>query len=133
LTSTLSSTQISSYQEWVIANAASNAGPAWRQTAAEGLKIGLDGVTRIIDGLRAAGLMDDEEALTEAGAAQLAAARSAVAATTSRLTDGITEEEQETARLVLDRIRGNAETLLRHGAHRRAEGTSHQDSDGPGK
>jgi hypothetical protein len=133
LTSTLSSTRISTYPAWVVANAASNAGPTWRHEAADALKIELDGVAQIIDGLRAADLLDDGEALTDAGAVELAAARLAVAATTSRLTDGISDEEQETARLVLDRIRGNAEELLRHDAQRRSEGTPHQDSDGSGK
>lgn len=133
LTSTLSSTRISGYQEWVVANAASSADPTWHQAAADALKIGRDGVAGIIEGLRAAGLMNQEDALTDAGAAQLAAARSAIAASTSHLTDGITEEEQETARSVLDRIRGNAEELLRHDAQRRTEGSPRQATGGPRK
>lgn len=129
LTSTLSSTRISTYPEWVILNAASNTDPTWHQAVADALKIELGGVAQVIAGLRTAGLMDDGEALTEAGATELRAARSAVAATTSLLMDGISDAEQETAEPVLDRIRGNAQELLRRDAQRRSEATSHRDSD----
>jgi len=51
--------------------------------------------------------------LTVLGAAELATARSAVSTATSRLVGGIGEEEQMTARLVLDHVRRTAEELLR--------------------
>lgn len=118
LTQVLSSTRIGGYAAWAVLNAASSARPdapraGWRRGVADALKIEEDGVVSVIAELRAIGLLDDDEMLTEAGVAELAAARSEVVATTSRLVDGIDEAEQETTRLVLDRIRGRAEELLR--------------------
>lgn len=117
LTQTLSSTAIPGYPAWVVLNAASSAdlaapGGSWRRAAADGLKVDPSEIDGILRELSTAGLLDDEGTLTDAGAAELAAARSMVMATTLRLVDGIDETEQQTTRRVLDLIRHNAEELL---------------------
>jgi hypothetical protein len=56
--------------------------------------------------------VSNDGSLTARGVAELAIARSTVSATTSRLIDGLSEEAQATARLVLDHIRGKADELL---------------------
>jgi DNA-binding MarR family transcriptional regulator len=117
LTKTLSSSRATTYPAWVILNAASSVGAtspqrSWHHSAADALKTDLDGVAQVIEGLRSAGLLNSDEALTDAGVTELAAARLAVGATTLRLTEGISDAEQETVRSVLDRIRSNAEALL---------------------
>lgn len=137
LTSTLSFTRISTYPEWVILNAASSTHPTapghgWIERAADALKIEHGAAARVVAGLRTAGLLNNDEALTDAGTAELAAARSAVAAATTRLTAGISEAEQETARVVLDRVRDNAEQLLRE-TQRLQGAASHDGSEESGK
>lgn len=117
LTQTLASTRIDDYPAWVVINAASGAGPdaprgSWQRGVADALKIEPDDIDTVIARLRAAGLLDDDDTLTEAGATELAAARSVVAATTSLLVGGISDAEQESTRRVLDRIRRRAEELL---------------------
>lgn len=137
LTSTLSGTAIGTYHAWVVLNAASRADPAapadphraWIGRVADALKIEVAAAGRVVAGLRSQGLLDDDDALTDRGTAELAAARSAVARATARLTAGIGEAEQETTRAVLDRVRANAEALLRE-AHRAAGAAV---GDGPGR
>lgn len=138
LTETLSSTRIGTYQAWVILNAASNADPtapreSWHQGVADALKLEPGDVVEVIGGLRETGLLSDRETLTDTGAIELAKARSEVAAITSRLTDGISNAEQDTTRLVLDRIRSNAEALLNHDAQLHSEGPARGDFRGSGK
>jgi hypothetical protein len=118
LTKILSTTRIKTYPAWVILNAASNAdatassGP-WQLAVADALKIELSEVDDVLAQLRAAGLVSHDGLLTALGASELATGRSAVSAATSRLVDGIGEQEQTTARLVLDHVRRKAEELLR--------------------
>lgn len=117
LTNVLSTTRINTYPEWVIINAASNADAAapdgsWRQAAADSLKVEPGVVDDVLTRLRAQGLVDDLGLPTVLGTAELTAARSAVAATTAGLVDGISEQEQVTTGRVLDHIRRRAEELL---------------------
>ncbi len=112
LTKILSTTRIKTYPSWVVLNAAAS-GENWQPAVADALKIELSDVDKLLGELRAVGLMADNAALTRAGATELASARSAVSATTSRLVDGISAEEQATAHFVLDQVRGKAEELLR--------------------
>jgi DNA-binding MarR family transcriptional regulator len=114
---TLASTPIGTYPAWVILNAASNAAQTapnegWRSGVADALKVEPADVVAVINGLRESGLLSENEALTDEGAVELARARAEVGMITSRLTDGLTDSEQETVRLVLDRIRSSAEVLL---------------------
>jgi hypothetical protein len=117
LTKTLSTTSIGNYQAWVSLNAISNAGSGdsngnWRPQVADALKIEPAALETTFDELAAAGLVSSQGALTTAGAAELATARLLVTATTSQLTQGIGESEQETTRQVLDHIRHQAERFL---------------------
>lgn len=114
----LLTSRIKTYPAWVVMNIASNAkSPAqtedWRLVVANELKIHLDAVHEILDELCAAGLLSEDGELTIPGVAEVATVRSAVSATTASLFEGIEEEEQAIARLVLDRIRHRAEELLR--------------------
>jgi hypothetical protein len=114
----LSTTRIKNYRAWVVLNAASNAEVAafsanWQLAVADALKVELGEVDEALAQLRAAGLVSKDGLLTTLGTAELATARSAVSGTTSRLVDGIGEEELQTARVVLDHVRCRAEELLR--------------------
>jgi len=118
LTKILSTTRIKTYPAWVILNAASNADATassghWQLAVADALKVQLGELNDVLAQLRAAGLVSNDGSLTALGASELAAGRSAVSAATSLLVDGIDAEEQTTARLVLDHVRGRAEELLR--------------------
>jgi len=118
LTKILSTTRIKTYPAWVVLNAASNADAMassgnWQIAVADALKVKLAEIYEVLAQLRAAGLVGDDGSLTALGATELATGRSAVSEATSRLVDGIGEEEQTTARLVLDHVRRKAEELLR--------------------
>lgn len=120
LSEILSATRIGSYAAWVVLNAAADpaaasSGGRWRLGVADALKIGPDAVDDVLARLRAAGLVDGAGGLTPLGAVELAAARSTVSATTSRLVDGIGEEEQAIARKVLDHVRRRANDLTSPG------------------
>lgn len=117
LTKTLSTTLIKTYPAWVILNAVSNAdsstgGGNWRLAVAEALKVELSDVDDVIGQLRAAGLVGNDGLLTALGATELATGRSTVSAATARVVDGIGEQEQATARQVLDHVRRKADELL---------------------
>jgi hypothetical protein len=117
LTKLLSTTPIKTYSAWVVLNAASIAqAPAssgrWQEAVADALKVELGQVGEVLGTLCVAGLVSNDGSLTARGVAELAIARSTVSATTSRLIDGLSEEAQATARLVLDHIRGKADELL---------------------
>src|SRR4051812_34427043 len=104
LTKILSTTRIKTYPAWVILNAASNADATassgnWQLAVADALKVELGEVDEVLAQLRAAGLVGNDGSLTALGATELATGRAAVSAATSRLVDGIGEEEQTTARL----------------------------------
>jgi hypothetical protein len=114
LVRTLSLTSIPGYAAWVILNAMSTAAPAdsWRETVADSLKASPAEIDATLAELRTIGLIGNEEALTPAGTAELAAARKAVSGATLPLIEGIDEAEQATARRVLDAIRLRAEESL---------------------
>ena len=117
LTKILSTTPIKTYPAWVILNASSNANTTtsnghWQLAVADALKVEHGEVDVVLAQLRAAGLVSNDGSLTALGASELATGRSAVSAVTSRLVDGISEEEQTTVRLVLDHVRRKAEELL---------------------
>ena len=117
LTRILSRTPIKTYAAWVVLNAASTAQASassgrWRDAVAYALKLEPEQVDELVGTLCGAGLVNVDGSLTAGGAAELALARSTVSATTARLTDGLSEEAQATARVVLDHIRGKAEELL---------------------
>ncbi|MHB1816134.1 MAG: hypothetical protein ACYCUE_15080, partial [Steroidobacteraceae bacterium] len=114
----LSTTRIKTYSAWVILNAASNAAATassgrWQLAVADSLGVGLCEVEEVLAQLCAAGLISRKGTLTDLGESELTAGRYAVSATTSRLVDGIGEEEQMATLLVLDKIRRKAEELLR--------------------
>lgn len=114
----LSTTRIKTYPAWVILNAVSEAGDApsdgdWKRAVADALKIELSEVEGGIAQLCAAGLVGGEGSLTTLGTTELALARAAVSSATSRLVDGIGEEEQAIARDVLDHVRRKADELSR--------------------
>jgi DNA-binding MarR family transcriptional regulator len=117
LSKILSTTRIKPYPAWVILNALSNADAAssghWQLAIADALKVELGEVDDVLAQLHAAGLVSNHGSLTALGSSELATGRSAVSAATSRLVDGIGEEEQTTARLVLDHVLRKAEELLR--------------------
>ncbi|GAA2462786.1 hypothetical protein [Agromyces soli] len=110
----LSPTAIPGYAGWIALNTLSvaDAHGDWRQRAAAVLRTDSGELAAVLAELRAAGLLDEEERPTAAGAAELSAARAAVAATTLRLVEGVDETEQETTRRVLDTIRRRADELL---------------------
>lgn len=114
---TLSSTAIASYSAWAVINAASSVDPAapnegWQNAVAEALKVDLIEIHGLLRDLQDSGLLDEKGTLTQVGAAELAAARSAVREATLQLVEGIDERQQQTARRVLDQIRDRAEALL---------------------
>lgn len=117
LAKTLAHTRISSYRAWVVLNAldAGRAAPdaPWRTAAAGALKVDDGVLDLVLAELRSEHLVDEQHALTAFGRAELSAARAAVAASTARLVEDLGEAEQETTRLVLDRIRRRAEELVR--------------------
>ena len=118
LTKTLSTTRIKTYSCWVTLNVASNApttasSRSWQLAVAELLKVGVHEVHEAVAELRTSNLLDHDDAVTALGASELARGRSAVSTVTSRLIEGISDEEQTTARLVLDHVRCRAEELLR--------------------
>jgi DNA-binding MarR family transcriptional regulator len=118
LTKILSTTLIKTYPAWVILNAVSNAdattgGGHWRLAVAEALKVELSDVDDVLGQLRAAGLVGRDGLLTTLGATDLATGRSAVSAATARMLDGIGDQDQATARLVLEHVRRKADELLR--------------------
>lgn len=118
LAKTLSTTAIKTYAGWVCLNASSHAsatasGRNWRLAVADALKVEMGEVGKVLDQLRTAGLVGDDGTLTVLGETELAKARSAVSSATHCLMEGIGEEEQETVRLVLDRVRRKAEELMR--------------------
>ena len=116
LTKTLSTTAIRSYGGWVVLNAvaanASSSEPSWRIAVADALKVEQVVIDEVLDELRSANLVDDHDAVTNFGHVELSAARAAVSATTSRLVEDLSDEEQEVTRNVLDRVRIRAEELL---------------------
>lgn len=117
LSKILAGTRIETYSAWVILNAISAAGPRvgennWRVLVADSLKIGLDSLNDEISRLSVSGLVGNDGAMTDLGSAELASARATVSETTARLLEGIDEQEQMTARSVLDRVRGKADELL---------------------
>jgi hypothetical protein len=112
----LSTTSIKTYPAWVVLNAASSADGAqppetWKHAAADALKFEPDRLDAIIDELHVADLLGRNGALTEQGLAELTRTRSVVSATTARLVEGLDDEAQDTARLVLDHILRKAEEL----------------------
>ena len=79
---------------------------------ADALKAGLDDVDRLFSQLATAGLVGNDGLLTPLGQSELSAGRKAVSSVTTRLIDGISDEDQATARLVLDHVRRKAEEQL---------------------
>jgi len=116
LSKTLAPTHINSYSAWVVLNAqaadTSASHSEWRRAAADALKVGDQFLDPIVAHLRAANLIDSNNAVSAFGQTQLTAARSAVAAATASLVEDISADEQETTRRVLDHIRFRAEALL---------------------
>ncbi|MFK4728198.1 hypothetical protein ROT00_00765 [Agromyces mediolanus] len=114
LARTLSHIRVPGYPAWIVLNAmtADRSAGAWRQRAAAALAAGQDEIDGVLAELRRAGLVADEETLTAAGVAELAAARTAVAQASRLLVEGITEPEQDAVRRVLDTIRRRAEELV---------------------
>jgi hypothetical protein len=116
LTKILSTTRIRTYPAWVVLNGVSRSDPSdgeWRHAVADALKVGLDELDDLLVQLRDAGLLATDGMLTPLGKVELASARSAVSAATSRLVNGISDEDQSTARRVLDHVRREADDLLR--------------------
>jgi hypothetical protein len=118
LTKILSTTLIKTYPAWVVLNASSNAGAAvssgdWQVAVADALKVKLIEVDETLTRLRDAGLVSNDNSLTALGTNELKTGRIAVSAATSKLMDGIGEQEQANARIVLDQVRLNADELLR--------------------
>ncbi|MFI8347726.1 hypothetical protein [Streptomyces sp. NPDC085596] len=132
LTRTLSTTRIKSYPAWVVLNAASaadarnastgrrrgagdapeiSAGDALRG-AGDALKVDAGVVDEVLAQLAADGLVGAGGSLTALGAAELRAARSAVAGTTARLVEGVGEADGAATRRVLEHVRRTAEDLL---------------------
>lgn len=116
LTKTLATTAIRTYPAWVILNATAGAdtadGDEWRLAVSDALKVAPDVVDGVLAQLAADGLADVDGSVTSLGAAELAAARSAVAETTARLVDGVSQEDQAATRRVLDIMRHRVEDLL---------------------
>lgn len=115
LTKILSSTRIKTYPAWVILNATSNAGASstnWQDSVADALKVSNSDVQACLAELRSSGLLTDSGSQTPLGIEELRNARSAVGAATAQLVEGISDDDQQTARAVLDSIRGRAETML---------------------
>jgi DNA-binding MarR family transcriptional regulator len=117
LTKTLSTSKIKTYQAWVVLNAANRADAAastgsWQHAVGDALKVDRGVVNEVLAQLSTDGLVGVSGSLTPIGAAELAAARSAVAGTTAQLVEGISEEEQAVARRVLEQLRRKAEDLL---------------------
>jgi hypothetical protein len=114
LTQILSNTRIESYAAWVILNSLSKADSSgnWKLATADILKMEVSEINTLLAQLRLAGLIGNDDALSDAGATELAKGRFAVSAITSRLVEGISQEEQDTTLRVLDRIRSMASDLV---------------------
>src|SRR5690606_33704809 len=114
LLTTLASTVIASYAEWVVLNAVSAAGTdasssgQWRHETARTLKTDIGPIEAA---LRERGLLVGETQLSDYGVAALAAARRAVGAATASLVEGISESDDAAARRVLGTLRDRAEAL----------------------
>ena len=121
LTKTLTTTKIRTYPAWVVLNAtaaadASDVSEGWQLAVSDALKVAPDVIDGVLAQLAADGLAGVDGSLTPLGAAELAAARLAVAETTARLIDGVSPEDQAAARGVLDHLRRRAEDLLNAGS-----------------
>ena len=115
LAKVLSTTRIRTYPAWVVMNivdSSVDAAEGSRHMIADALKAGLDDVDRLLSQLAAAGLVRNDGLLTPLGRSELSAGRKAVSSVTMRLIDGISDEDQATARLVLDHVRRKAEEQL---------------------
>ena len=111
----LSTTRIRTYSAWVVMNivdSSDDAAEGSRHMIADALKAGLDDVDRLFSQLATAGLVGNDGLLTPLGQSELSAGRKAVSSVTTRLIDGISDEDQATARLVLDHVRRKAEEQL---------------------
>lgn len=112
----LAKTRIRSYLAWVVLNAANSAHTEqrghWRGTVSKALKIQSAEVDSVLSQLHADGLVDSAGVPTDLGAAELAAARLAVASATSELVDGIDPADLATTSQVLEKVRAKAELLL---------------------
>ncbi|MDP3890824.1 hypothetical protein [Nocardioides sp.] len=115
----LSDSAICTYEAWVAMSSAANdaaEGPGamnWRAALANRLAKPLPFVDEVVERLRKAGLIDSSGAVTDRGAAELAAARAAVGEVSSAVVADIPQPDQDVARRVLDKIRLNAEDHLR--------------------
>lgn len=114
LLTTLASTVIASYPEWVVLNAVSASGTdasgeRWRNETARTLKTEIEPIEAA---LRERGLIVGETQLSEDGFVALATARRAVGAATASLVEGISESDVAAARRVLATLRDRAEALV---------------------
>lgn len=115
LLTTLASTVIASYAEWVVLNAVSAAGTdassgQWRDETARALKTEIEPIEAA---LRERGLIVGETQLSDDGFEALVAARRAVGAATASLVEGISESDDAATRRVLATLRERAEALVR--------------------
>ena len=114
LLTTLASTEIASYSEWVVLNAVSAAGTdapsgQWRNETARALKTA---VRPIEAALRERGLIVGETQLSDSGVEALAAARRGVGTATASLIEGMNEADVAATRRVLATVRDRAEALV---------------------
>ena len=80
---------------------------------ANALKFDLQEVDHVYAQLRTAGLVDSDGTLTAFGGSELALGRTVVSAATSRIVDGIDDDERMITRRVLVHLRLKADELLR--------------------
>ncbi len=114
LLTTLASTEIASYSEWVMLNAVSAAGAdassgQWRHETARALKTA---VGPIEAALRVRGLIVGEAQLSDSGVETLASARRGVGTATASLIEGMNEADVAATRRVLATVRDRAEALV---------------------
>ncbi len=115
LLTTLASTAIASYPEWVVLNAVNAAGTdasseQWRHETARALKTDIEPIEAA---LRERGLIVADTQLSDDGFEALGAARRAVGAATASLVEGMSESDVAAARRVLVTLRERAEALVR--------------------
>jgi len=110
LRQTLRTTGIGGYQEWVVLNLI-DAGTS-PEAIATRLRITTHGVAAVAEELIRRGLLLDALTLSERGRTELAAARESVGETTSGLVEGVTPDQAQVSRVVLETIQRRAAAAL---------------------
>lgn len=115
LSTTLRSTAIDGYEEWVALNMAASPAdePPLIDRLSAALHVESSFAAQVLESLRDDGLLErGASTATAQGEAELRAGRALVSTVSEKLVEGVAGDELEVAIRVLDRVRARAEELL---------------------